>query len=296
MAIGRNAAAITTAMIAISQATRRTWRSSGLCSGLTRSERAAMRPSSVRMPVATTMTLASPPVQVVPLKTRSLAWSSGTPESAQSALRPAGTDSPVRVEVSTSIVPDSIRASAEIRSPSSISSTSPGTSWTASTVTGAPVPQHSRVLRQVGLERLDRPFGLHFLDEREQGVEENDDHDRDCHRGDPGQPGQAGRRPQQQRQRMGKLAAKLTPHVVPAPPVQLVRAVHDQPPRRLPPRQPRPRRPQITQQPLDRFPGIDSPGRAVGARPGFAVRHRHARPISPRCAPPRIQRSSSYSR
>ena len=138
VATGRNTAASTTAMTAISQATRRTWRSSGLCSGLTRSDRAAMRPSSVRMPVATTMALASPPVQVVPLNTRSLACSSGTPESAQSAERATGTDSPVRVEVSTSIVPDSIRASAEIRSPSSSSSTSPGTSWTASTVTAVP--------------------------------------------------------------------------------------------------------------------------------------------------------------
>ena len=76
---------------------------------------------------------------------------------------------------------------------------------------GNPVPQHGRVLRQVGLERLDRPFGLHLLDEREQGVEENDDHDGHCHGDDPGQPGKAGRRPEQQSQRMGELAAKLAP-------------------------------------------------------------------------------------
>ena len=41
-----------TAIAAISQATRRTWRSSGLSSASTRSESEAIRPSSVRIPVA----------------------------------------------------------------------------------------------------------------------------------------------------------------------------------------------------------------------------------------------------
>jgi hypothetical protein len=40
VATGKNATAMMTAMAAISHATRRTWRSSGLCSGLTRSESA----------------------------------------------------------------------------------------------------------------------------------------------------------------------------------------------------------------------------------------------------------------
>jgi len=96
VATGKNATAIATAIAAISHATRRIWRSSGLCSGLTRSDSAAIGPSSVPMPVATTTTRASPPVQAVPEKTRSLACSSGTPVSAQSADRVTGTDSPVK--------------------------------------------------------------------------------------------------------------------------------------------------------------------------------------------------------
>ena len=50
--IGRNARPTTTATIAISQATRRTFSSSGLGSGFTRSDSAAIRPSSDCIPVA----------------------------------------------------------------------------------------------------------------------------------------------------------------------------------------------------------------------------------------------------
>ena len=73
-------------------------------------------------------------MQVVPLKTRSRASSSEPLGSVHSAERATGTDSPVSVEVSTSIVPDSRRASAEMRSPSSMTMTSPGTSCPTSTV------------------------------------------------------------------------------------------------------------------------------------------------------------------
>ena len=92
-----------------------------------------MRPSSVCMPVAKTSASASPPMQVVPLKTRSRASRSGPALSANSAERYTGCDSPVSVDMSTSSAPSSRRASAETRSPSSITITSPGTSCTAST-------------------------------------------------------------------------------------------------------------------------------------------------------------------
>ena len=59
IATGTNATAIAIAIAAISQATLRTWRSSGLGSSLTRSDSAAMRPSSVRIPVANTTPRAS---------------------------------------------------------------------------------------------------------------------------------------------------------------------------------------------------------------------------------------------
>ena len=71
----RKSAPADTATIAISQATRLTWISSGLSSRSTRWDRAAMRPSSVRIPVAKTRPRPSPAVQVVPLKTRSAASS-----------------------------------------------------------------------------------------------------------------------------------------------------------------------------------------------------------------------------
>ena len=74
---GRKAKPTATATSAISHATRRTSRSRGLSSRPTCCESAAIRPSWVAMPVAKTTARASPPVAVVPLKTRSRASSSG---------------------------------------------------------------------------------------------------------------------------------------------------------------------------------------------------------------------------
>ena len=128
--MGRNATPTATATTAMIQVARRTWRSSGLGSVRTRWDRVAIRPSSVCMPVRVTTVLASPPVQLVPLKTRFSA-SSREPGTAGragcSADRLAGSDSPVNADRSSSIVPSMIRASAQTRSPSAITSTSPGT-------------------------------------------------------------------------------------------------------------------------------------------------------------------------
>ena len=62
---------------AINQATRLTCRSSGLSSRVVRWVSAAIRPSSVRAPVAVTTARASPPSQAVPLNTRFRAASLG---------------------------------------------------------------------------------------------------------------------------------------------------------------------------------------------------------------------------
>ncbi len=107
---------------------RLTWCSSGLSLRPARWLRAAIRPSSVCIPVAVTRASPSPPVQAVPLKITSAACSSGTPASAGPAERVTGTDSPVSVDMSTSRVPFIRRASAQTLSPSSTSRTSPGTS------------------------------------------------------------------------------------------------------------------------------------------------------------------------
>jgi hypothetical protein len=132
-----------TATMAISRATRMTWRSSGLSSGLTRWLSAAIRPSSVCMPVAVVIARASPPVHVVPLNSRFSASSSGTRLSPASADRVTGADSPVTVDRSTSTLPDRMRPSAQIRSPSLTASRSPGTSSRAGISSSVP----SRITR-----------------------------------------------------------------------------------------------------------------------------------------------------
>ena len=136
--IGRNASPAATATSAISQATRRTCRSSGLGSTSTRSVRAAIRPSSVCIPVANTSPDAAPPTQLVPLKTTSRASSGVLAGPPRPAPRKTGCDSPVRVDRSTSTAPSRRRASAEILSPSSSRRTSPGTSVAASTSCASP--------------------------------------------------------------------------------------------------------------------------------------------------------------
>ncbi len=130
---GRKSRPTPRATSALMMATRRTCRSSGLGSRPTRSDSAAMRPSSVVIPVASTSARASPDVHSVPLNTVS------------GAVRGTGADSPVRAEISTSISPETRRASADIRSPSPTRTRSPGTRSAASTVAATP----SRTTRAV---------------------------------------------------------------------------------------------------------------------------------------------------
>ena len=136
--IGMKASPIPTATSAINLATCLTWRSSGLGSGLTRCDRAAIRPSSVDIPVAWTTASASPWVHVVPLKSRSWASSSGPWVARGSGVRRTGSDSPFSIEMSISTEPESIRASALTRSPSQTTITSPGTRSRARTSVRTP--------------------------------------------------------------------------------------------------------------------------------------------------------------
>ncbi len=182
--IGRNARPAATATAAISHATRRTCASSGLGSASTRSVSAAIRPSSVCMPVRKTSAFASPPTQVEPLKTRSRASISGPGRVAQVSravdrLRLAGQGREVDVE--RALEEPGVR-----RDPVALrraSRTSPGTSSDAANLSPAAVPDHGRLLREVAPERLHRPLGLALLGEGERGVQEDDRDDRRAEHG-----------------------------------------------------------------------------------------------------------------
>ncbi len=102
--------------------------------------RRAMSPSRVRAPVATTTARAAPDVTYVPAKTSPGAASGSSPGSAHaSAVRDIGTDSPVSVDSSTRSASACVtRASAEIRSPSTSTTTSPRTSSPAGIDTRRP--------------------------------------------------------------------------------------------------------------------------------------------------------------
>jgi hypothetical protein len=120
-----------TAIAAISHATLFTWRCSGLISGLTRWESAAIRPSCVLIAVANTTASASPAVHSVPANTTSSDSSSAGVRRTAAALRTTGCDSPVSAAMSTSSEPSIKRVSADRRSPSASNTTSPGTSMEA---------------------------------------------------------------------------------------------------------------------------------------------------------------------
>ena len=124
---GRKAMANRTATIAMIQVALRTLSSNGLGSLVPRCDNAAMRPSSVCMPVWVTTVIASPPVQVVPLKISSRASRIEPVTMPASGDRVTGRDSPVKADRSTLTEPSMIRASAQTRSPSATTCTSPGT-------------------------------------------------------------------------------------------------------------------------------------------------------------------------
>ena len=238
IAIGTNAIPVTTAISAISQATRRTWCSSGLSSFSTRSESAAMRPSSVRIPVANTTARASPsgarrPAEheVARLQQRQVdVVERGRAERRQRLARERREVDLERAAQQPGVGGDAIA----LLDHQDVAGHEPGG------LDDLPltVAHDGGVRRQVGLERLDRALGLALLRERERRVDDDHDDDRDRHRHDPRRPGQTRGRPQQQRQRVRELRREL-PRPAPATAApQLVGAVDDQPPRRLAVRQP----------------------------------------------------------
>ena len=94
----------------------------------------AMPPSNVSTPVLATTTSPEPAATNVPAKTRFVRSISSVAASRRigSASRDSASDSPVSVELSTRrLVERTTRASAEMRSPSRRSTTSPGTSSAA---------------------------------------------------------------------------------------------------------------------------------------------------------------------
>ena len=140
--------------------------------------------------------------------------------------------------MSTSIAPWSRRASAEIRSPSARSRTSPGTSSRASTTARVAVTADGGLLRQVAGQRLDRSLGLALLGEREDGVEDDDGDDRAAERRHPGDEGERGGEPEEKRERVDELLRELARPPSAAPSPQLVRPVCHEPPLGLPAREP----------------------------------------------------------
>ena len=194
---------------AISLATLFTCTWSGLSSARTRWVSAAMRPSSVCIPVAKTTASASPAVQgcreheVVGLEQR--AW----PARPRAALRVTGCDSPVSGDMSTSTEPWIRRASAESRSPSSIRSDVARDELRRVDLGRLAVAAHAGEGRQVALQRLRRALGLKLLNKREDRVEDDDDDDGDRERHDPADDGEGRGRPEQQGQRVRELAQQV---------------------------------------------------------------------------------------
>jgi hypothetical protein len=81
--------------------------------------------------------------------------------------------------MSTSSAPCTKRTSPGTRSPSSRTTTSPGTSPATSSELGRPSRKADRLLRQIARQRLDGALGLKLLSERERGVQEDHKQHRD---------------------------------------------------------------------------------------------------------------------
>ena len=230
--IGRNAIPAPTATNAISQVARLTWRSSGLSSGPARWLSAAIRPSSVRIPVAVTSASASPPVQAVPLNTTSLACSSGTEVSAgrRAGYRHRLAGQRGHVDLDRAGHQARVRADAF---PFLDQQDIAGYQQPGLDLLPLPVALDPGALGQERGQRLDGPFGLHLLRERETGVQEDHRDDRDPQPRCPADPRQHGGHGQQHRQRLGELPGEFTGPAQAAVPGQLVRAGDFQPAGRL---------------------------------------------------------------
>ena len=115
------------------------------------------------------------------------------------------------------------------------------------------VPHDLGLGRKELRERLDRPLGLHLLEERECRVDQDHDDDRHRYRHDPRGPSKHRGRNQQQSERVRELPRKLARPTTAPPAPELVRPELDQTPLRLARGQPVDPAPEMAQQKLDRF-------------------------------------------
>ena len=180
-------------------------------------------PARFRIPVAKTSARASPPVQSVPLKTRSRAWISGRSGIEQvggagRGRRLAGQ----RRHVDLDRALDQPRVGGDslaLGDREDVARNEPG----GVDLVELAVAEHPRLRRQVAPQRLDRALGLPLLGESEAGVEDDHDDDGDRHRGDPRHRSESGRAPEQQRQRMRELPRQLARPAPGGASLQLVR-------------------------------------------------------------------------
>ena len=205
----KNTTPAPTAIAAISHATLFTWRCSGLISGLTRCDSAAIRPSCVLIAVANTTASASPAVHRVPANTTSSDSSSDAVRATASALRTTGCDSPVSAAMSSSSEPAIKRASARQTVTLGEQHHVPRNECRRRNLLLVVVPAHPRVRREQLLERLGGALGLELLRVGQRGVEQDHGHDRERQRPIAADQGQPRRHPQKQRERVGELAHEL---------------------------------------------------------------------------------------
>ena len=79
-----------------------------------------------------------------------------------------------------------------------------------------------RLSRDEAGQRLHGTLGLHLLDERECGIDQDHYGNRDRDGDDPGDPGEAGRRDEQEREWMRELPRQLSRPASSSAPAQLV--------------------------------------------------------------------------
>ena len=218
-----------------------------------------------------------PPCRSCREKTRSRASSSGTLVSSSSAARRAGHDSPVSVERSTSTPPSAAGRRRRSRSPSSISSTSPGHEPRRLDDLLAPVAQDlRRSAAGSAASASTARSACSSCAKANSGVDQDHDDDRDRHRHDPGQPRREPRRPRAAAA-SGWVNWRASSRGQRRPPrrAQHVGPELDKAALGLARRQPRPRAAQVAQQQLDALLGVDPVRRRL--RPSRAVRRRMQR-------------------
>ena len=187
-------------------------------------ESAAIRPSSVCIPVAKTSAVASPPMHARAAE-HEVARLEQRPASRRrsSAERKTGCDSPVSVERSTSSAPvEQPRIGGDavaLREQQHV----------AGDELASRRPACARPSRSTGAccgrkraQRLDRPLGLALLREREGGVEDDHRQDRAAEHRRTADEGEAGREPEQKRERVGELLRELPRPADAAAPHELV--------------------------------------------------------------------------